>query len=290
MLLNSALMMDTLHIDASAQKHLYYYYTVRAVDSLFNESPPTAQLRSRIVSLDMGILLVDQSADSIGAPGNPTEQELDDYYSSLLEGYTVTPYDVKAEGRVALADMGAYSTVVWFSDDLSDFAAPLAAQNDVRRYTEFGGKFFFAGFRPTRAFTGNNTARMTFAPGDFMWDVMGIRSNDIRTFSRFSGAVPHCRLLSGRHGGSVGGWAGERVPSPQRRSDIPCHGQPGGVRIRLRVRHEQPVWRLEGAAGGSGAHHAGAQIGGRQLPVVLHEARRGPRAGALRPRRRDSTR
>ena len=190
MLLNSALMMDTLHIDASAQKHLYYYYTVRAVDSLFNESPPTAQLRSRIVSLDMGILLVDQSADSIGAPGNPTEQELDDYYSSLLEGYTVTPYDVKAEGRVALADMGAYSTVVWFSDDLSDFAAPLAAQNDVRRYTEIGGKFFFAGFRPTRAFTGNNTARMTFAPGDFMWDVMGIRSNDIRTFSRFSGAVP----------------------------------------------------------------------------------------------------
>ena len=190
MLLNSALMMDTLHIDASAQKHLYYYYTVRAVDNVFNESPPTAQLRSRLVSLDMGILLVDESADSLGAPGNPTEQEVDDYYSSLLEGYTATPYDVTAEGSVGLADMGAYSTVVWFSDDLTDVAAPLAAQNDVRRYTELGGKFFFAGFRPTRAFTGNNTARMTFAPGDFMWDVMGIRSNDNRTFSRFSGAVP----------------------------------------------------------------------------------------------------
>jgi hypothetical protein len=189
MLLNSALMMDTSYTDASLQKHLYYYYTVRAMDSLFNESPPTAQLRSRLVSLDMGILLVDESADSIGAPGNPTEQEVDDYYSSLLEGYAVTPYDVRAEGSVALADMGAYSTVVWFSDDLSDFTAPLAAQDDVRKYIEFGGKFFFAGFRPTRAFTGNSTGQMTFAPGDFMWDVMGIRANELRLFSRCSGAA-----------------------------------------------------------------------------------------------------
>ena len=246
MLLNSALMMDTSYTDASAQKHLYYYYTVRAVDNVFNESPPTAQLRSRLVSLDMGILLVDESADSIGAPGNPTEQEVDDYYSSLLEGYTVTPYDVRAEGSVGLADMGAHSTVVWFSDDLSDFTAPLAAQDDVRKYIEFGGKFFFAGFRPTRAFTGNNTARMTFAPGDFMWDVMGIGSNDIKNFFSVQRSRPRRGSLSGRRGGFVGGRAGKRVPYQERRSDLPRDGQSGGVYIRLGVRHEQPVRSLKG--------------------------------------------
>jgi hypothetical protein len=180
----------TSYTDDTAQKHVYTYYAVRAVDSLLAESLPTAQLRARLVTLDLGVLLVDETADGSGAPGDPSDQQVDEFYRSLVQGFTVTPYDLKSEAQIGLSDMGAYSTVVWYGEDLSDMASPFAAREEIRKYLGLGGKFLYTGYRPGKAFTGNNATSATYGPGDLMYDIFGIESSELRVFSRFSGAVP----------------------------------------------------------------------------------------------------
>ncbi len=81
--LNQNICPDTSYVDASAGNGIYYYYTVKAVDSLLNESLNNTTLRSRVVSLDQGILIVDETADGDGSPMNPTDAEVDDFYDEL---------------------------------------------------------------------------------------------------------------------------------------------------------------------------------------------------------------
>jgi hypothetical protein len=71
--LNQNILADTSYVDASAGNGIYYYYTVKAVDSLLNESINNTTLRSREVSLDQGILIVDETADGDGSLMNPTD-------------------------------------------------------------------------------------------------------------------------------------------------------------------------------------------------------------------------
>ena len=85
--LNQNIWPDTSYIDASAGNGIYYYYTVKAVDSMLNESLNNTTLRSRAVSMDQGILIVDETADGDGSPMNPTDAEVDNFYNDLLNHY-----------------------------------------------------------------------------------------------------------------------------------------------------------------------------------------------------------
>ncbi|NNG26279.1 MAG: M20/M25/M40 family metallo-hydrolase, partial [Ignavibacteriaceae bacterium] len=55
---NSSIYTDTIYVDLNATNGVYYYYTVKAVDNQLNESENNTTLRSRVVSLDMGVLIV----------------------------------------------------------------------------------------------------------------------------------------------------------------------------------------------------------------------------------------
>ena len=85
--LNQNIWPDTSYIDASAGNGIYYYYTVKAVDSMLNESLNNTTLRSRVVSMDQGILIVDETADGDGSSMNPTDAEVDNFYNDLLNNY-----------------------------------------------------------------------------------------------------------------------------------------------------------------------------------------------------------
>jgi hypothetical protein len=135
-------------------------------------------------------MLVDETADGTGAAGDPSDQQVDDFYQSLAREFTVTTYDLASEQRIGLAEMGAYSTIVWYGDDQIDAAAAFAAREELQDYLMMGGKFLYTGYRPSRAFTGINVTSGTYGPGDYMFDVFGIGSSELRVFSRFSGAVP----------------------------------------------------------------------------------------------------
>ncbi|MGB2957551.1 MAG: M20/M25/M40 family metallo-hydrolase, partial [Bacteroidota bacterium] len=187
--LNSAILQDTVFVDNTAQNGVYYYYHAIAVDSGLNESQAAPVQKSRVVSLDQGLLLVDETKDGDGSPQNPTDAQTDAFYEALLEGFPVTHHDVSEEGSVGLADLGAHSTVFWYGDDISEMAVPLAAANEVKEYLDHGGRFFYAGYKPARAFSGNPALEAEFGPGDVVHDYLKIRATENGLFSFFQGAV-----------------------------------------------------------------------------------------------------
>ncbi len=247
-LLNAVPYTDTTYADVTVQKHAYYYYTVRAMDSLFNESPPTAQLRSRLVSLDMGILLVDESADSHRGSGKSHGAgggRLLQLAAGRLYGHAV-----RRQGR-RVRRAGRHGGI--FDCRLVQrrphrHRRPVRSSERRAEVHRARRKVLLCGIPSDARVHGEQHGPNDVRSGRLHVGRHGHSLERYQGFFSVQRSRSHCRLLSGRHGGFIDGWAGERVPSPLRRSDIPCHGQPGGLRIRLRVRHKQPVWQLEGAA------------------------------------------
>ena len=194
--LNITTSVDTLYQDNSALAGQYYYYFVKAVDDQLNESAGTDTVRSRIISLDRGILLVDETNDGDGSLLNPTDQQVDEFYQQILSNFNKTEYDILSEGAITLADLGAYSTIIWQADDNSNFSEAQSAQLAIKDYLSYGGNFIYAGYRPSRALQNNTSAGAKYNAGMFIYDYLKIDSSLSILNSRFIGAVPYSGTYS----------------------------------------------------------------------------------------------
>ncbi len=186
--LNQNILPDTSYIDASAGNGIYYYYTVKAVDSLLNESLNNTTLRSRAVSLDQGILIVDETADGDGSLMNPTDSEVDNYYDDILLHFNTQKYDMIQETQIGLADIGAFSTVIWHGNDITDMNAPFDSKNEIKKYLDFGGNFFYTGYKPSKAFEKIVGLTGNFSSGDFIFDYLKIQETKGTIFALFNQA------------------------------------------------------------------------------------------------------
>ena len=187
--LNQNILPDTSYIDASAGNGIYYYYTVKAVDSLLNESLNNTILRSRAVSLDQGILIVDETADGDGSLMNPTDEQVDEFYAEILAEFTVTEYDLFEIGAIDLADLGAYSTIIWHGNDYQDFNAPFNYKQSIKEYLDYGGNFLYTGYRPAKAFENMSGSPAVFGNGHFIYDYLKIDSTYFKITSLYIGAL-----------------------------------------------------------------------------------------------------
>ncbi|MEJ2536743.1 MAG: M20/M25/M40 family metallo-hydrolase [Calditrichia bacterium] len=188
--LNQNVVQDTFYVDQTAQDGIYYYYSVSAVDSSSNESLKSDEVRSRVVSLNDGILIVDETADGSGAIFQPTDAEVDSFYAAVLENFSFSQYDILQEGDIKLADIGAYSTVVWHGDDFSDLGLPATRQEMFKNYLDFGGNLLITSFLPSESFAGNTSYPASFSPGEFIYDYLKISNVNFSPAARFIGAYP----------------------------------------------------------------------------------------------------
>lgn len=188
--LNVEVVTDTIFTDEAPENGIYYYYTVKAVDSMQNESINNTPIKSRSVSLDQGIVLVDETTDGNGSILNPTDEEVDDFYNAILERFERQNFDIIEEGGVSLADLGAFSTVIWHGSDYRDLTVPFDRLDDIKRYLDYGGNFIYTGFLPSEAFAGNILYPADFNAGDFMYDYLKISHVEKNFASRFVGAIP----------------------------------------------------------------------------------------------------
>ncbi len=187
--LNAEVITDTTYVDNSAVNGIYYYYSVTAVDSLLNESEESITLRSRVVSLDQGILIVDETRDGDGSLLKPTDEQVDEFYNQLLSQYNYQNFDLFEETSISLADMGAYSTVIWHGNDFLDVISPKIFKDEVKEYLNFGGNFLYTGFRPAKAFAQLIGSIGIFFPGDFIFDYLKIGESEYKFITLFIGAV-----------------------------------------------------------------------------------------------------
>jgi len=188
-LLNTSVYQDSIFIDNSAASGKYYYYSISAVDSLLNESEATVALRSKVVSLDQGILLVDETADGDGSLMNPTDEQVDEFYNDLLVNFNKDNYDLTENGSIALQDLGAYSTVIWYGNDFQDLSALQEYKESIKEYLDFGGNFLYTGYRPAKAFENIAGNPAVFGNGQFIYDYLKIESAYYRITALFNDAL-----------------------------------------------------------------------------------------------------
>ncbi len=185
--LNTELIIDTIFVDNSIESGIFYEYSVKAVDSDNNESANTNFLVSRAVTLDQGILLVDETADGDGTLFKPTDEQVDDFYNSILASYKKDYFDLAAAQKINLADMGAYSAIIWYGDDKTDQNGKDFV-DDIEKYLGFGGNFFYSGYRPSKTFAGITSVSQDFQSGSFLHDYLKIGSIEYSLLAKFNGA------------------------------------------------------------------------------------------------------
>lgn len=170
----------------------YYCYRLTAVDSQGNQSPFTATLQSRPVTLDQGILVIDESKDFSGAnPFQPTDAMVDDFYSAAMDNF-VNPslLDLEAsELTLRLADIGIYSSILWHGNDFADVNYPYSVKEALKQYVNLGGNILFSVYQPSQAFELNAGYPASFAASTFINEVLGISGVEYDNSARFKYAV-----------------------------------------------------------------------------------------------------
>lgn len=185
---NTQILTDRYFIDSNTVSDNYYYYKITAVDQDLNESNYSQVVRSRAVSLAYGILVVDETYDSSGILMYPDDFQVDEFYNNLLYGFNFKQYDIAKEKSINLADLGAYSTVIWHGNDFIDYSIPQNSQNILKEYLNYGGKLLITSYSPTKSFGKNYSYPKDFLPGDFIYDYFKIRRVEQKPLTRFIGA------------------------------------------------------------------------------------------------------
>lgn len=171
----------------------YYYYRVCAVDSSGICSPYSAAIASRPVTLNQGILIIDETANSGGNhPFQPTDEMVDEFYDSTLSGLNVTAHlDLSTnQAPLRLADLGVFSSVLWHGNDNVDLCYPALSSAVLRQYISMGGNVFFSLYFPTKALDLVESYPALMNPGSFSHDVLGINCADYSSAARFRYAQP----------------------------------------------------------------------------------------------------
>jgi aminopeptidase YwaD len=169
--LNAALLTDTVWRDSCLLSDTLYCYACAAQDSAGNESPFSTEARGKPVTLDHGILLVDETRDGTGQPGNPSDEQQDAFYHALLAGYSYTDWDCATDSVPRAGDIGPYSTIVWHGDDYSQ-PELLPALPGLANNLSHGGRLWLVGWKPVAALMGTASYPFTFQPGQFACDYM----------------------------------------------------------------------------------------------------------------------
>jgi hypothetical protein len=166
---NGALLSDTTYRDSGLQSDTMYYYVVTAVDSTAHEGPNSAEVRGKPMTLDHGILLVDETRDGSGQRGMPSDAQQDAFYHALLRGARYSDWDVATESAPQAGDVGPYSTIVWHADDYTQQRLHPAVPGVVN-YLEHGGRLWLVGWKLVLGVMGSGTYPFTFSAGQMPYD------------------------------------------------------------------------------------------------------------------------
>lgn len=185
------LMTTTSYTDSSVQDLLYYYYKVVAVDNDGNESPATEPIRSRALTLNQGILIVDETRNNTGnTVFAPNDAVSDAFFNEVLHSFNKSQFDTETDGQIKLADIGIYSSIFWHGNDFGNLSYPFTVREEISKYLQAGGKIFISSYLPTQAFDNNNNYPTTFGNTNFLFENFGIWKTDYNNQARFRYALP----------------------------------------------------------------------------------------------------
>lgn len=183
---------DTSFTDEDCESGVWYLYEVAAMDADSNLSIDNTKIESRVISLDKGVLFVNQTTGRDGSPGNPTIQEVNDFYNSLAEGSFEADYvNIDETNKVNMAHLGAHQLIVWHVDHSDDVNQTEYSEyiDLIGEYLLEGGNLLFTGYRPVRAFSYEFGNVNEFSPYVFISGYLNISASFYAPFTLFNEAV-----------------------------------------------------------------------------------------------------
>lgn len=170
----------------------YYFYSLCAIDMEGNQSEFTEVIKTRPVTLNKGILIVDETENLSGTnPFQPTDTQTDEFYGNIMQNFDTHQLDLNdLSETLNLADIGIYSSILWYGNDLASMDYPYFMKEDLKKYIEFGGNLFFSIYHPTLAFDWNSYYPNYFNSDTFIYQNIGISSTDYSNSARFKYATP----------------------------------------------------------------------------------------------------
>ncbi|MGQ0719936.1 MAG: M20/M25/M40 family metallo-hydrolase [Candidatus Eiseniibacteriota bacterium] len=181
--------------DATALAQTKYYYVVTAVDASLNASGFSQEVFGQLVSLDAGILFVDET--KVGATAWFPNDALADSVYAVMMTIAHDVWDVDALGVPSLSDLGPYSSVMWIADDFTSTfqGAPIItqflpdAETTLEQYMDLGGNVMLAGWESAKGFAPIGSYPFDLGAGDFLYDRFGVDDVSSKTQQRFNGGV-----------------------------------------------------------------------------------------------------
>lgn len=192
-LVSTALLTNNFYTDSQVTgSSLYYYYTAIALDTAGNPSPYTETLSSRPITLDQGVLIVDETRNMSGtSPFQPSDLQADSYFADLMQDYTINNLDTENdENYLRLADLCVYSSILWHGNDTSEMDYPFYVHEALQDYLEAGGNVLFTEYLPSQAFELSSSYPAYFGPNTFINNTLGIASAEHSNSARFRYAIP----------------------------------------------------------------------------------------------------
>jgi hypothetical protein len=203
---------DTSYEDDAVEDGNWYYYYITAIDTTELESEASEVDSSRAITLDQGVLVIDETANGSGRPGNPSDAQQDSFYSEIFGDYKFQLYEYSWPAHApSLEDIGPFSTIVWVDDDVSTHYLNAPENVDlISNYMNLGGNFMWCSWAGLEKF---GALPDTFETGSFVHDYLHIQSADWNQEKDFAGAkaflsleYPDVHLDSGKLGSS---WEGK---------------------------------------------------------------------------------
>jgi len=186
--LNTVVLPDTAYRDSSLLSDTMYYYVVTALDTSQNESPYSLEVHGKPITLDHGILLVDETRDGTGQRGSSSDAQQDTFYHAMLQGARFSDWDVTQQGIPLVEDMGPFSTIVWHADDYQEQRI-YPALSGLAYYLSNGGKLWLVGWKPIFGLMQSGNYPYTFTAGQFPYDDLHLSQSLESALRDFVGAT-----------------------------------------------------------------------------------------------------
>ncbi|MCF7794177.1 MAG: M20/M25/M40 family metallo-hydrolase [Candidatus Cloacimonetes bacterium] len=189
-LLNSDPIQDEFYSDTDIVSGQYYYYFIKAEDLDQNESNQSDVVSSRAITLDSGILILDNTANGSGNYGNPEETDCDQFYQNVLDGFSYEEMNLEETSDLTTEAIGIYSTVILHMNSNFPSCNTFPQVDEIKQYLDNGGKILVTAFKPSEMFTDYSSYPATFNENDFLYDYFKIESIDLNNMTRFYYADP----------------------------------------------------------------------------------------------------
>ncbi|UCB51624.1 MAG: fibronectin type III domain-containing protein, partial [Candidatus Zixiibacteriota bacterium] len=184
-LLSSAYV-ETTFVDSALENEVpYYYYTLTTVDTSGNESQMSDEVEGFAVTLDQGILVVDETYQ--GSDYNMVEDDsINAFYDRALQDYTPSYLDHSCQticnpsDQIHIKELVHYSVVIVHSEDNLGFHS-LGYYDDptypvLKEYLDYGGKVIIEGRRNLCYGGFSNWGIREFSSGDIQYDYLKVKS------------------------------------------------------------------------------------------------------------------